>query len=310
MISIPRLSEFDWLSIQDNLPNSDEFIANDNIILIEKLNYKHFHEYEVPAVKLKTTLLVFYCTNGEACFHINEKEYTITPGTIFIGLPNVLYDRKTSSSDFEGSAMLISAQISGELVNLSHGILDFAFAVQKNPILTTSKSDRIAMANYFSLLKFLLIRSKTQDIKFSKEILDSVLKAVLFELISKMTEKPLESTPTKSATLKQGDILFKNFLMLLFANGGKNRTVSYYADLLFVSPKYLSSVSKKITGKTALEIIHEETFKIIKQDLLYSEKSIKEIANKYDFPNISFFGKFFKQHMGISPRQYRNKNKK
>ena len=67
---------------------------------------------------------------------------------------------------------------------------------------------------------------------------------------------------------------------------------------------------KKSTGRTALDIIREVTVKNIKQDLLYSEKSIKEIANEYDFSNISFFGKFFKQQMGISPRQYRNQNKK
>ena len=119
-----------------------------------------------------------------------------------------------------------------------------------------------------------------------------------------------QDTQSQFQGLKQSEITLKKFMSLLINDGGRNRSVTYYAEQLFISPKYLSSLMKKSTGRTALDIIREVTVKNIKQDLLYSEKSIKEIANEYDFPNISFFGKFFKQQMGISPRQYRNQNKK
>lgn len=84
--------------------------------------------------------------------------------------------------------------------------------------------------------------------------------------------------------------------------------VGYYADKLCITPKYLSSICKKQTGKTASDIIDEMTVNYIKQMLVSSEKSIKEIASETGFDNLSFFGKFVKRELGMSPRDYRLKS--
>ena len=62
---------------------------------------------------------------------------------------------------------------------------------------------------------------------------------------------------------------------------------------------------KNVSGKTATEIINAFVVEDIRQRLEYSEKSIKEIAQELDFPSISFFGKYVKAHLGVSPKEYR-----
>jgi AraC-like DNA-binding protein len=89
------------------------------------------------------------------------------------------------------------------------------------------------------------------------------------------------------------------------ADNGSHRSVSYYANRLCYSAKYLSCVIKRTTGKNPLQIINEHTIKEIKFKLKHSDMSIKEIADFFNFPNPSFFGKFVKEHTGMTPLQYK-----
>ena len=107
------------------------------------------------------------------------------------------------------------------------------------------------------------------------------------------------------ALVRQGDILFKRFIELLSASQIKARSVSFYAEKLFVTSKYLSTVCKQICGKTALELINQLVMEDITKLLKFSEKSIKKITDYLDFPNISFFGKYIKAHTEFSPTEYR-----
>ena len=84
--------------------------------------------------------------------------------------------------------------------------------------------------------------------------------------------------------------------------------VQQYADQLCVTPDYLTAVVKHISGRTAIEWIAESTVNAITHELLYTSRPIKEIADNLDFPSLSFFGKYYKQHTGFSPRERRNIN--
>ena len=74
---------------------------------------------------------------------------------------------------------------------------------------------------------------------------------------------------------------------------------------LCISPKYLSLVVKQISGRTALEWIENYVTMELRVALKNSTKSIKEIAEDMNFPNQSFLGKYFKEHVGMTPSEYR-----
>lgn len=102
-----------------------------------------------------------------------------------------------------------------------------------------------------------------------------------------------------------GDALYERFMDLLFLHRGKKRSVTFYASELYITPKYLCAVVKKASGKTPTEWINEKAIQEIEYRLCHTQASIKEIAYELDFPNTSFFGKFFKVHKGMSPKHYR-----
>lgn len=87
----------------------------------------------------------------------------------------------------------------------------------------------------------------------------------------------------------------------------KERNVSFYARQLNITPKYLSSVVKEVSGKTAAKWIDESVILEAKSLLKYSGMSIQEIAYHLNFSTQSFFGKYFKQHTGTSPSRYKRK---
>ena len=96
-------------------------------------------------------------------------------------------------------------------------------------------------------------------------------------------------------------------MSLLQRYNKQERNVSFYAKQLNITPKYLSSVVKEVSGKTAARWIDESVILEAKTLLKYSGMSIQEIAYHLNFSTQSFFGKYFKQHTGTSPSRYKRK---
>lgn len=99
--------------------------------------------------------------------------------------------------------------------------------------------------------------------------------------------------------------LCDRFFHLLALHHAQERSVTFYASELCVTPKYLSTVVKGLSGKTASAWIREEVVREIEFRLCHTQCSVKEIAYGLNFSNCSFFGKFFKAERGVSPLLYR-----
>ena len=85
-------------------------------------------------------------------------------------------------------------------------------------------------------------------------------------------------------------------------------SVNYCAKRLNLSPKYLSDLLKKETGKTAQEHIHLYIIEKAKNSLLNSTNSISEIGYTLGFEYPQHFSNLFKSKTGFSPREYRHLN--
>ena len=124
--------------------------------------------------------------------------------------------------------------------------------------------------------------------------------------IYKYSDTKLENEEEPETGIKRASYVFKCFIMEVSKDNGFHRSVSYYADRLCYSPKYVSFVVKQVSGRTALEWINDSAIEQIKYQLKHSDKSIKEIADDFNFSNLSFFGKYVKKHLGVSPTKYRD----
>jgi YesN/AraC family two-component response regulator len=200
------------------------------------------------------------------------------------------------SPDFEGQIICLSQQIISESFSESD-ILDQIFQITLNPVIRIDQDCQKIFRLYYDLM--LLKIRQTEFIKHRKEILKSIIRAMMYELMETMTESD------ELSSIKQKDIIFKKFMNLLVSQTVKPRYISWYSDQLNITPKYLSTICKNVSGKTAFELINQYITADIRHLLKDTNRSIKEITHMLDFPNISFFGKYVKAHTGYSPTTYR-----
>lgn len=124
--------------------------------------------------------------------------------------------------------------------------------------------------------------------RYRQEILGYLFSALFHEMLAGI-QKHSDETEETGIEAKRSKHIFKLFMEELTADGGIHRSVSYYADRLCYSAKYISAAIKEVSGHTPTEWINEYAIEQIKYQLKHSEKSIKEIAEMFNFPNQSFF---------------------
>lgn len=103
-----------------------------------------------------------------------------------------------------------------------------------------------------------------------------------------------------------GQEIFNRFIHLVNEHAQEGHTLDYYADQLCLSIHYLGTIIKKISGETAKVWIDRALVAKAKVMLRHSDKQVAEIANLLGFPNSSFFCRYFKEHTGSTPQEYRN----
>ncbi len=277
-----------------NLLNEDVY-ASTNINEIDKI-YSGKNE-NVP-------ISIFCCMNGEVSLQINGTEYVLKSKQLLILGSHSIVERCIASSDARGNILYVSERILFD--NLDNIIWENAFTLGKHPII--SIDDKTAsLFECYGMLFYTRLQQKER--LYKDEVINSLLRAIMLELMNEIQNSHEKVETPGNKLLKQGDILFKRFIALLSKSEIKPRMVSWYAQELCITPKYLSTTCKSVSGKTANEWINEFVVRDIHKLLKYSDKSIKEICEYLNFPNLSFFGKFVKAHLGSSPKDYRKRIK-
>lgn len=268
-----------------------------NIAFSENINYNSPKPSPFKVDAIRMTL----CLQGSLQVDVNAKTYTLHPNDILCCGPNVTIHNCVPSADLQCNILGLSTRVVRQIINPGNDIRNKIFYINQNPLLHIGEEGSRMFKQYYNLLS---ARTKAPEMAFRKEIVSSLACAVLYELLAKLDPY---CQPSDDTLVRQGDILFKRFIELLAEMPIKERSISFYADKLFVSPKYLSTVCKQICGKTAFEFINQLMMEDITHLMKYSEKSIKEISDYLEFPNSSFFGKYVKTHTGFSPMEYRRK---
>lgn len=245
-------------------------------------------------------VLMIYCIKGRLQGEMNGKVHLAKAGDIVICLPNSYLSNYMMSPDFESKIIGFSYNAIQHNIPITRDALDLMSYVAKNPVIHLDLERQALISKYYTIISH---KIKHPHGYFHKEIMHSIFQAAVFELCAIIA--PHVQYSDDGGSMKQANLLFRKFIELLTENEGKTCSVKKYAEELCITPKYLSFISKTVSGKTALEWIHEYTVKAIERYLKHSNLSIKEIADRLDFPNLSFFGKFTKNHLGVSPTEFR-----
>lgn len=246
---------------------------------------------------------IMLCVAGQAEIKINFENVTLRSGSLVVlGSEALVEVDNNIPNDMEGYGIFLSPQFINNL-NIDTAALDYKrIALKKTPVIELDATERHLINLHLQLLNIHAESSKEENV-YTRNAARSLMAATFYQLMnftSSLIGENAESRPRK-----RGLTYVEEFLRLVHENFRSERSVTFYAQKLFISPKYLSLTIKEATGATASEWIDRLVLLEAKNLLRYSGLNIQQIAYRLNFSNQSSFGKYFKHLTGLSPTDFR-----
>ena len=206
------------------------------------------------------------------------------------------------SRDCNGIAIMMSYDFFREAISGIHNLSSLFIFSRSHPVFQLNEEQAETIKEYFFLIK-----KKVDDKQhyFRRELTSSLVNSLIYDISNVMYEIQQEMGTSKKQT--RAEVIFSNFIKLVEQNFRQERRVGWYALQLGITSKYLSETVKAVSKRTPNEWIDKYVTTELSVLLKNSTLSIKDITVKMNFPNQSFLGKYFKEHIGVSPSEFRKK---
>lgn len=243
-------------------------------------------------------------TEGETSVSFNLHEFRLKKDSMFIFTPkNIL--QVNSQQYFKADVIAISPdfmrRINIDIKNMMPLFLKFV----ENPTLALTPEESRSMRGMIAQIER---ETRGPETHFSFDIVSGLIAATIYKVGDIMYHYLAEHPEGQNNSHNRAEEYFKQFTHLLGEHFREERSVGFYARQLCITPKYLTTLIKRISGQSVSEWIDNYVILEAKTLLKYSTMSIQEIAYYLNFPNQSFFGSYFKRNTGMSPSQYKAQN--
>ena len=256
-------------------------------------------------------LLLIYCVEGQIEMGIENHECTLVPHDMLLCRPSAITGQYLPSPDLRCTIIAVREHALDDIVYTcvreDNKWWEKSKFLSHHPVLHLNERQQ-ELGVLFNRL-FQLYNEDTNS-GLSENIRLIFAQAAVYELLNWLEESMPDSEVTQATeNHRQGrkEVLFRDFIRLIQETEGQQREVQWYADQLAVSPKYLSAVSKDISGQSAHKVIDNIAAQEIKRLLRQTDMSVKEICVRMKFPSLSFFCKYVHAHFGMTARQIREK---
>lgn len=241
-------------------------------------------------------------TEGETSVSFNLREYRLRKDSLFFfGSKNIL--QVTSDENFKAHVIAITPdflnRINIDAKHITPLFLQFAY----HPCLELSSVESQTLRSFITLIEQEIEGPET---RFSDDIVSGLIAATLYKVGDILNHYLAEHPEMKHAVQNRAEEYFRQFMQLLGQHFKYERSVGFYARKLCVTPKYLTTLIKRVSGKSVSEWIDNYVILEAKTLLRFSDMSIQEVAYALNFPNQSFFGSYFRRLTGMSPSQYKS----
>ena len=248
-----------------------------------------------------------FCSKGSVTVTSNLKHCVIGAQTLFVCPPRTIVQVE-SQEEASIHFILCEEEFLGRIQIDLKQMMHLFMAVRENPCLPLSCEERDEIIRSQSEIEAEW-RSGRRD-PLSQEILRTLLRTLAYRLCrfidNRIGEGQQRAEAENDPTRNRNNAYFNAFIEELSKHYMHARNVGFYAERLHLTPKYLTTLLRTTTGRTATEWIDEYVVLEAKNLLKHSPMNIQEIAYYLNFSNQSFFGKYFKQHTGITPTAYRS----
>lgn len=233
------------------------------------------------------------CKQGNAHIIINLMDHQIKSGDIvFLGKGSIIQIVELSP-DLE----LAGIAVSEDVLNIAFkGQIPYIFNGQLKDFHIHISEEKIEFIKGLIITALLL----TKQENFDKEVLNYLIATYYRYIYSTYSY----SSGTKQQ-ISHNQETFSKFIQLVNQNCKSERSLSFYADKMCITQRYLGTIVKLISNETAKSWIDKAVIISAKVMLKHSDLQISQIADKMNFPTASFFCKYFKHHTGMTPQNYR-----
>lgn len=283
-------------------------IVNDNLsddLFIAEMHYEskmdiieypcRFHGY-----------MAFFCIKGEFEVEINLKKFTIRKDSMFIYTPGNIVRVTNIDPREKESVHFVVVAISEDLMSSTR--FDFSklynesLRLLESPCVVINENERGLYRKYFDLIQ----EVSKMRMPNMRESVTALISSIFYLMGAMWTDRLTAAKKNGGDEMStRSKIVLEDFLLLVRDYHTKERSLSFYADMLYLTPKYLSKLIKSVSGKSAHEWIDSFVILEAKNLLKYSDMSIKSIVYELNFPNQTTFYRFFKTKTGMTPSEYR-----
>ena len=257
-------------------------------------------EWLPPGKTMKVDVdTIIFCRKGTAIIEIDLIPYEIVANTQLIIIAGSIVHNISNSDDFRISYIIFKHEVYDEATAQLEP--SFTFFLKEYPCVQLGEK-RINKMNYLVEAMEDFYNEKTNC--FRVKIFKNNIQSFLLDVYDKT--RTLFKID-KSEEVGRREELFIKFIHLIHNFCPKEREVGFYADKLHITSRYLSSITQNVADKSAKYIIDKHAIQRIKIMLKYSNMSIQDISYELNFPDQSFFARYFKKHTGMTPLEYRAK---
>lgn len=242
-------------------------------------------------------------TEGETSLTSNLQEFRLKKDWLFIFSPKHILQVQ-SNNRFKAHLIVIAPDFLKRINIDTKRMMPLFLQFGSLPCMELTHAESQSLRSFISMVEQEL---KGPETDFSSEIIGGLIAATIYKVGDILTHYLTEHPEVDSPIHNRAEEYFRQFTELLGEHYKHERSVGFYARQLCITPKYLTTLIKRISGKSVSEWIDNYVILEAKTLLKYSNMSVQEIAYYLNFPNQSFFGSYFKRNAGMSPSQYKAK---
>lgn len=248
-------------------------------------------------------LIIGVGTEGETSLTSNLQEFRLKKDSLFIFSPKHILQVQ-SNNRFKAHLIVIAPDFLKRINIDTKRMMPLFLQFGSLPCMELTQAESQSLRSFISMVEQELKGSETD---FSSEIIGALIATTIYKVGDILTHYLTEHPEVDSPIHNRAEEYFRQFTELLGEHYKHERSVGFYARQLCITPKYLTTLIKRISGKSVSEWIDNYVILEAKTLLKYSNMSVQEIAYYLNFPNQSFFGSYFKRNAGMSPSQYKAK---
>lgn len=248
-------------------------------------------------------LIIGVGTEGETSLTSNLQEFRLKKDSLFIFSPKHILQVQ-SNNRFKAHLIVMAPDFLKRINIDTKRMMPLFLQFGSLPCMELTHAESQSLRSFISMVEQELKGSETD---FSSEIIGGLIAATIYKVGDILTHYLTEHPEVDSPIHNRAEEYFRQFTELLGEHYKHERSVGFYARQLCITPKYLTTLIKRISGKSVSEWIDNYVILEAKTLLKYSNMSVQEIAYYLNFPNQSFFGSYFKRNAGMSPSQYKAK---